>query len=306
MLSAIGTAQAVSLYDHPKYAAILIDPVSKEVLYSRRADLPRYPASITKVMTLYMAFEALDAGKLKLSDPVVMSRHAASQPPSKLGLPVGQSITVEQAIHMIAVKSANDVAAALAEKIAGSESAFAAQMTGKARSLGMMNSFFANASGLPNPAHVSTARDIATLSMAIMRDFPGHYSYFSQQVYTLNTQVFRNHNKLLGRMPGVDGIKTGYTRAAGFTLAASAMRNNKRLIAVVLGGPSTMARDDNVAALLDAGFDVLDQRARGQWLTVAANLNEPNDYRLPTTVAVVEQGSGDDRVTTGGRTNDKR
>jgi D-alanyl-D-alanine carboxypeptidase len=291
------SAQAMSLYDEPKYAAILINPETHEVLYSRRADLPRYPASITKVMTLYLTFEALEEGKLKLTDPVVISRHAAAQPPSKLGLGVGKSLTVEQAIRVIAVKSANDIAAALAEKIAGSESTFAAKMTGKARALGMMNTYFANASGLPNPRHLTTARDIAILSMALLEDYPQYYRYFGQQQYVYGKQVLNNHNKLLGKMPGVDGIKTGYTAAAGFTLAASATRNGKRLIAVVLGGPSTMARDQNVSALLDAGFDVLDRRIQGVRTTVAANLNEPADYRLPGTAAAIEQGSGDDSVT---------
>lgn len=289
-------SRAMSLYEEPKYAAILINPATHEVLYSRRADLPRYPASITKVMTLYLAFEALEAGKLKLTDPVFISRTAAAQAPSRLGLGVGKSLTVDQAIRVIAVKSANDVAVALAEKIAGSETVFAAKMTGKARTLGMMHTFFANASGLPNPAHTSTARDIAVLSMAMIDNFPQYYRYFSTQNYTYGTQIMVNHNKLLGKMPGVDGIKTGYTAAAGFTLAASATRNGKRLIAVVLGGPSTMARDQNVAALLDAGFDVLDRRSLGQRTTVAANLNEPSDYALGTET-LTEQGSGDDSVT---------
>lgn len=294
-------AQALSLYEEPKYSAILINPATHEVLYSRRADVPRYPASITKVMTLYLAFEALEEGRLKLTDPVVISRYAAGQPPSRLGLGIGKSLTVEQAIHVIAVKSANDVAAALAEKIAGSETVFAAMMTGKARKLGMMNSFFANASGLPNPAHVTTARDIAILSMAMLDNYPQYYRYFSEQTYSYGAQTMRNHNKLLGKMPGVDGIKTGYTAAAGFTLAASAARGGKRLIAVVLGGPSTLARDDNVAALLDAGFDVMDRRTRGERTTVASNLNEPNDYHLPLGIAVTEQGSGDDAVTSTGK-----
>lgn len=300
-LATTAPAQATSLYDNPKYAAIMINPETHEVLYSRRADVPRYPASITKVMTLYLAFEALESDKLELTDRVVISRHAASQPPSRLGLGVGSSLTVEQAIRVIAVKSANDIAAALAEKIAGSETAFAAQMTGKARSLGMMNTYFANASGLPNARHLTTARDIAVLSMAMLRDYPQYYRYFGQQQYVYGKQVLKNHNKLLGKMPGVDGIKTGYTNAAGFTLAASAMRDGKRLIAVVLGGPSTMARDQNVAALLDAGFDVLDRRTQGVRTTVAANLNEPADFRVPGTAMVTEQGSGDDSVTNGTR-----
>lgn len=297
--AAVVPAQAMSLYEEPKYAAILINPETHEVLYSRRADMPRYPASITKVMTLYLTFEALESGRLRLTDPVVISRRAAAQAPSRLGLAVGKSLTVEQAIRVVAVKSANDVAVALAERIAGSEGAFAAMMTGKARTLGMMNTYFANASGLPNPAHLTTARDIAILSMALIENYPQYYRYFGQQNYVYGTQVMVNHNKLLGKMPGVDGIKTGYTAAAGFTLAASASRGGKRLIAVVLGGPSTMARDENVEALLDAGFDVLDRRTRGVRTTVAANLNEPNDYPLPGNFTITEQGSGDDSVTGG-------
>jgi D-alanyl-D-alanine carboxypeptidase len=275
-----------------KYAAILVDAGNREVLYANGADLIRHPASITKIMTLFLAFDEIDAGRLRLTDRVPISRFAASQRPSRLGLPAGQSISVENAIRVIAVKSANDIAVAMAEKIGGTEANFAAMMTRKARSLGMRNTVFVNASGLPDKKHVTTARDIALLSSALIRTHPRDYAYFSQQKFEYEKLKFANHNKLLGKLPGMDGIKTGYTVDAGFTLAASAVRNGRRLIAVVLGEPSLAARDRDVTALLDTGFTVLDQRAMGKATTVAAELtpvSHPALRGLPAT----EQGSRD-------------
>lgn len=286
-------AAALSLFEQPKYAAILVDTATGEVLYSRQADTERYPASITKVMTLYIVFEQLAAGKLKLTDQVVMSRHAAAQAPSKLGLPAGRSLTVDQAIRSLATKSANDVAVALAEHVSGSSTRFGELMTTRARQLGMRNSHFVNPHGLPDTRQITTARDISILSMAMIRDFPQYYSYFEQQQFTFGDQVLRNHNHLLRTMPGVDGIKTGYTRAAGFTLAASAVRDNRRLVAVVLGGPSRMARDSNVESLLDAGFNVMGARQQGKHLQVADLLAEPGDLNDAVLMTLVEQGSGD-------------
>ena len=286
-------AGAVSLYDEPKYAAIVVDTKTGEVLYSRRADLSRAPASITKIMTLYLAFEAMERGDLNKRDLITMSRFATWQAPSRLGLGRGQKISVDAAIRVIATKSANDVSVALAEKIGGSEEAFARMMTEKARELGMKNTVFRNASGLHTPGHVTTARDIAILSLAVIKHFPEEYRYFSQTSYTYGKLTMENHNRLLKTMPGVDGIKTGYTGPAGFTLAASAVRDDRRLIAVVLGGPSTMARDQNVRALLDAGFNVLAARSGGQRITVAANLNEPNDFASLEAETSMDQGSGE-------------
>ena len=277
-MPAAAQSPLVSLYDTPKYAAILVDAKTGEVLYSRRADAERHPASITKVMTLYLAFEALARGDLHLDDRVLMSNHAAAQAPSKLGLRKGESIGVDDAIRVIATKSANDVAVALAEKLGGSEPHFAQLMNDKARELGMRETHFANATGLPEPTHITTARDIALLSMSVLKKYPKYYTYFSQQEFDWGKQKIANHNHLLGKLPGCDGIKTGYTVAAGYTLAASAIRDGRRLIAVVLGGPSTVARDGNVSALLDAGFDVLKRRANGERATVAASLDEPNDF----------------------------
>lgn len=287
------SAHALSLLDEPRYAAILMDADTGEVLYARSADAERMAASITKVMTLYITFEELKAGRLRLSDRVTFSEHAASQPPSKLGIPRGGSISVEQAINVLATKSANDVASALAERLSGSEPAFAARMTHKAKSLGMRDSVFANASGLPDPAHHTTARDLATLSSAMLRHFPNFYPIFSAWEYEYEGRILPNHNRLMRRMPGMDGIKTGYTVASGFTLAASAKRGDKRLVAVVLGAPTARARDDNVEALLDAGFTVLDYRALGKKrVSVAMRMAEPEDVMFASNTTV-EQGSGD-------------
>lgn len=270
-------ALADSLYTVPKYAAILIDYDTGEVMYARQADAIRFPASITKVMTLYVAFEELKAGNLRENDVIRVSTHAARQQPSKLGLRPGATISVKDAMGVIATRSANDISVALAEAISGSEEDFALRMTRTARRLGMTRTTFRNATGLPDDQHVTTARDIATLSRALIRDFPRRYPLFSTVEYEYEGQQIGNHNHLLKTMPGVDGIKTGFTNAAGFTLAASSLRNGKRLIAVVLGGPNRLKRDGNVSELLETGFYVLNARARGQMTTVAANFAEPDD-----------------------------
>ena len=297
VLTAAATPVAAkSLYAEPKYAAILLDAGSGEVLYSRQADAPRLPASITKVLTLYIAFEEISKGRMTLDENIVISRFAAGQAPSKLGLRQGSTIKVSDAINVIATKSANDIAVALAEHISGSEIAFASRMTTTARRLGMKSSTFVNASGLPDSRQLTTARDIATLSRAMLRDYRQFYPVFSTASIDYKGQEIKSHNHLLTTMPGVDGIKTGYTAAAGFTLAASATRNGKRLIAVVLGGPSRMARDANVSELLDTGFYVMERRKFGQRVTVAMNLAEPEDLSDGALETLVEQGSGDEGV----------
>jgi D-alanyl-D-alanine carboxypeptidase len=236
-------------------AAIAVDARTGRVLYARNADAPRIPASITKVMTVYLIFSELRAGRLSLNTRIRFSRHAASRPPSKLGLRPGQSITVDQAIRALITKSANDVAAAVAEHIAGTESAFARRMTRVARAMGMTRTTFRNASGLPTPPNVTTARDLATLSLRIQRDFPRLYRrYFSLRHFRFRGRVYRNHNRLLGRVAGVDGLKTGYTRAAGYNLAATARRNGRRVVAVVLGMPSSRARNAYMTRLLERMF----------------------------------------------------
>jgi D-alanyl-D-alanine carboxypeptidase/D-alanyl-D-alanine carboxypeptidase (penicillin-binding protein 5/6) len=287
----------------PHYAAILMDARNREVLYAQAADETRHPASITKVMTLFLAFDALSDGKLRLNDRIVMSRHAAAQKPSRLGLGVGQSLSVDQAIRVIAVKSANDIAVALAERIAGSEAGFVTLMQRKARELGMRNTVYANASGLADPTNVTSARDIALLSVALLRDHPEGYSYFSLRDASFGNQTFANHNHLLGKVIGLDGIKTGYTVDAGFTLAASAMRNNRRLIAVVLGEPSIAVRNRDATNLLEAGFRVIADRDNGQQQSVADVLPMVSHPAFRNAL-VTEQGSDDEADGAGKRSHD--
>lgn len=284
----------------PRYAAILMDARNREVLYAQAADEIRHPASITKVMTLFVAFDALSDGKLKLNDRITMSAHAAAQKPSRLGLKVGESLSVDQAIRVISVKSANDVAVALAERIAGSEPAFVTMMQRKARELGMRNTVYANASGLSDPTNVTSARDIALLSVAMLREHPEGYSYFSLRDASFGAKTFTNHNHLLGKVIGLDGIKTGYTLDAGFTLAASAMRNNRRLVAVVLGEPSVAVRNRDATNLLEAGFKVLAQRDGGVKQSVADVLPLVSHPAFRDR-AFTEQGSDDEPAANGRR-----
>ncbi|MBR0668892.1 D-alanyl-D-alanine carboxypeptidase, partial [Roseomonas hellenica] len=238
-----------------RYAAFLQDADTGAVLLAVNADEARYPASLTKMMTLYLAFEALQRGRLAETTRIRVSRHAAGMEPSRLGLRAGSTIRARDAIMALVTKSANDAAVALGEHLAGgSEVAFARMMTRKARALGMANTSFRNASGLPHPAQVTTARDMAVLSRALIRDFPGRYAYFSAARFDWRGQSMPNHNRLLSEYDGADGIKTGYIRASGFNLAASAMRDGRRLVAVVFGGASGVERDQHVMALLDRGF----------------------------------------------------
>jgi D-alanyl-D-alanine carboxypeptidase (penicillin-binding protein 5/6) len=241
-----------------------MDAGSGEILYAERADSPRYPASVTKVMTMYLAFEALASGRLHLTDPVVVSPLAAAQPATKLGLRAGETITVENALHAMAVHSANDMAVAIAEKIGGTESRFADIMTLKAQQLGMVNTRYVNPNGLPDNRQLTSAHDIAILARAVLRDYPQYYNFFSQEEFTYRGHTMYNTNHLLGKMPGVDGLKTGFTNAAGFNLCASAMRNGHRLIAVVMGSSSGAVRNANVEGLLLSGFDIEDRRDRGE------------------------------------------
>lgn len=250
-------------------SVVLVDTSTGAVLYAEDADRVRAPASLTKMMTLFLAFDSIDAGRLKLSDRVVMTRHAAGQAPSKLGLPAGQSLSVDEAIRAIAVQSANDVAVALGEKLAGNEPAFARQMTAKARALGLEHTEFVNASGLPDPhgRNLTTAREMAMLSLAMLKAHPREYGYFSTRSFEWRARRVANHNHLLGAVAGVDGIKTGYTADAGYNLAASAKRGGTRLVAVVLGGHSIKGRDRRVTRLLEAGFASL---AKGRGNVAAA------------------------------------
>jgi D-alanyl-D-alanine carboxypeptidase len=273
-----------------KYAAIVVDAKSGEVLYSNHGDSPRYPASLTKMMTLYLTFEAVSSGKLRLEDRVVFSPRAAAQSPTKLGVSAGDSITVAEAIQGMAILSANDAAMAMAERLGGSEGRFTALMTLRAQELGMQNTRFVNPNGLPDTRQISSARDMAILSRALMRDYPQYYHYFSQPGFMFRSRYIKGHNHLLGR--GVDGLKTGYTRTSGFNIAISGVRENRRLVVVVMGGPSVASRDQNAEDLLVTGFDVMSRRARGEQVTVAQNLSEPLASG-PVQRPPVEQGDGE-------------
>ncbi len=240
---------------NPPFASIVYDVNAGRVLQATNADALRHPASVTKVMTLYMLFEQLESGRFKLSTELPVSREAASQAPSKLGLRPGETISVEDAIKALVTKSANDIAVVVAEAIGGDEDRFGQMMTRKARAIGMSKSVFRNASGLPNPAQVTTARDLVTLGRAIQDRFPRYYPYFGTRTFSYDGTNYRNHNRLLGQIEGVDGIKTGYTRASGFNLLTSAKADGRHLITVVLGGRSGRSRDAQVASLIENHMD---------------------------------------------------
>jgi D-alanyl-D-alanine carboxypeptidase len=242
-------ARAVSSYAPPP-AAIVVDGNSGAVMYQSNPDALRHPASLTKIMTLYLLFERLESGKMKLDTEMSVSAYAASQAPTKLGLRPGQTLEVEDAIKSLVTKSANDASVVIAEAIAGEEHDFADMMTQKARALGMSRTIYKNANGLPDDEQVTTARDQARLGMAIQERFPRYYKYFSTASFTYRGQSMRNHNRLLGQVEGVDGIKTGFTRASGFNLVTSVRRGNRHLVSVVLGGASAGARDARMRSLI--------------------------------------------------------
>lgn len=264
-----------------RYAALVMDAETGDVLEARNADEARYPASITKVMTLYLLFDALDKGEIKHSSRVVFSRRAAGAAPTKLGVRAGQSISVEEAIQALIVKSANDVAIAVAEKLAGSEAAFAQRMTRKARALGMQDTTFVNASGLPNIRQKTTAHDLGILAQAMIREHASQYSYFSAPSFRFRKTVVPTHNRLLNSVDGVDGLKTGYTVASGYNLLTSAVREGQRLIFVVLGGPSASARDFHMAQLIEAGF-----------LSARALRTQPPEIALAAFRSIPDLGAG--------------
>jgi D-alanyl-D-alanine carboxypeptidase len=235
---------------HPPYSAIVIDHNSDQVLHSEHVDEPRHPASLTKIMTLYLLFEQLEAGRLKLDTQLRVSAFAAQQPPTKLGLKANQTLAVEDAIKGLVTKSANDAAVVVAEAIAGSEAEFAKLMTQKARALGMISTNYINASGLPADEQITTARDQALLGCTIQDHFPDYYRYFSMPSFRYHGVEMHNHNALLGQLEGVDGIKTGYTEASGYNLVASVRRKEKHIVAVVLGGTSRAKRDVRMRELI--------------------------------------------------------
>ncbi len=241
----------------PTFEWIVLNAETGQVLGQYNADELTYPASLTKMMTLYLTFEALNQGRITLDQRFVVSEHAASRAPSKLGLTPGDSVSVRDLILGIVTKSANDAATVLAEGLAGSEENFARYMTWKARQLGMDHTWYDNASGLPDPGNRTTARDVARLALALYHQFPREYRYFATREFDFRGEIVHGHNHLLDWYPGADGIKTGFINASGFNLAASAVRDGHRLIGVVMGGRSWHIRDEQMASLLDQGFAIL-------------------------------------------------
>ena len=268
----------------PQFSAIAVDARTGKILFGSAIDGQRHPASLTKVMTLYVLFEDLKAGRIKLTSDLKVSQRAASMQPSKLGLKPGSTISVENAIKALVTRSANDVAATIGENLEGSEANFAARMTRKARAIGMSKTTFKNASGLPNPAQVTTARDMATLSLRIQRDFPQYYPYFRITSFTYKGQTIRTHNRLLGRYQGTDGIKTGYIAASGFNLTTSAKRGDKRIVGVVMGSSSGGARNKYMMKMLDNAFP---KCVGGEAIAAAAGTSE-GTLVPPTKTAEVE------------------
>ena len=252
-----------------KYAGIVIDAKTGKTLYASSADSLRYPASLTKMMTLYMVFEALESGRISKKTRIRMSKNAAAEQPSKLGVRAGQSVSVEQAIYALVTKSANDVSTAVAEHLGGSESAFARQMTKKARALRMSKTTFRNAHGLPNSKQKTTARDMARLGLALREHFPQHYHYFSTRTFKYGKTRFGNHNRLLGAVSGVDGIKTGYTRASGFNLVSSVRKNGRSIVAVVMGGKTGASRNAQMKKLIARYLPKASKRGKGNLIAKA-------------------------------------
>jgi D-alanyl-D-alanine carboxypeptidase len=250
-----GRGAAAESYQ-PSYSSIVVDANSGAVMQASNADSPRHPASLTKIMTLYLLFDRLEQGKIKLTTDLPVSARAASQAPSKLGLKPGETIRVETAIRAIVTKSANDVAVIVAEALGGDEPSFANLMTAKARALGMTQTVYRNASGLPDEQQITTARDQAILGRAIQDRFPNFYPYFATRTFDFRGKSIRNHNHLLGTLDGVDGIKTGYIHDSGFNIVVSTRRANHHLIAVVFGGRTADARDARVRSLIDNNINI--------------------------------------------------
>lgn len=244
------------------YAAYVVDVETGTILHQKNARTPNFPASLTKMMTLYLVFESLQSGLLSIDEKMPVSKKAAAQPPTKLGLKPGQSIRVKDAISALAVKSANDVATVVAERLGGTEPAFARRMTNRARALGMTATTFRNSSGLPNKKQITTAYDMSVLTRALYRDFPQHMHFFSAKTFTFRGKHYRNHNRLLGQYKGMNGVKTGYTAASGFNLAASVNKNGHHVVAIVMGGKTAKRRNNQMRRLLDRAFAGLEQYDR--------------------------------------------
>ncbi|MFA5121858.1 serine hydrolase [Zavarzinia sp.] len=267
----------------PEFSVVILDAETGRVILSDSPSALRHPASLTKMMTLYLTFDALKAGTLTLDQRLPVSAYASSRPPTKLGLPPGKTVAVRDAIMALITLSANDMAVVLGEALAGSEGAFAARMTARAHELGMTSTRFVNANGLPEDEQVTSANDMAKLGLALMRDHPDYYPMFSTQKWRFGGKVITNHNRMLGRYEGTNGIKTGYIKASGFNLVVSVVRDGHHLVGAIFGGSSAKARDDHMIELLDAAF----ARIRSNPQAIAsAQVIRPNEVSPPRRAAV--------------------
>jgi serine-type D-Ala-D-Ala carboxypeptidase (penicillin-binding protein 5/6) len=259
------------------YAHFIMDANTGKVLAARNADVLNHPASLTKMMTLYMTFEALHAGRLRWDQKIKMSRNGAAVIPSKLYVREGQTFTVREAVYGMIVKSANDMAEGMGDHLGGSEARFAQMMTRKARQLGMTKTVFRNASGLPSKSQVTTARDMARLGLALQRDFPKEYGLFAMESFSFRGKRIRGHNNLMYRYQGMDGIKTGYTNASGFNLVSAVNHNGRRVVGVVLGGKTARSRDTQMAALLEKAVPQASRSRNTEQLVASANVSRTFD-----------------------------
>lgn len=260
----------------PRYAALIMNPKTGEVYHSANADARRYPASLTKMMTLYLLFEALEQRKVSLSTKMNVSKHAAIQPQTNISLRTTDKVPVDTAIKALVIRSANDVAVVVAEHLGGSVSNFAQRMTNKARQLGMKSTVFKNPNGLPNGGQYTTARDMAKLGIALKRDFPQYYQYFAARQFSWRGVTYYTHNRVMLRYAGTDGIKTGFINASGFNVVTSTERGGRPLVGVVMGGASGQWRDDRMIQLLDAAYVTIAKRGQKRGVVVAANLPAVN------------------------------
>ncbi|MBB5074023.1 D-alanyl-D-alanine carboxypeptidase/D-alanyl-D-alanine carboxypeptidase (penicillin-binding protein 5/6) [Bartonella callosciuri] len=281
-----------------KYAAIIIDANTGKILFQANSTLKRYPASLTKMMTLYMLFEAMHMGRVTPNTPIPVSHYATTRPPTKIGFKAGQTISAEVAAKALITRSANDVATAIAEYLGGSEKKFARMMTAKARKLGMMHTHFANASGLPDTRNYSTAQDMATLSLALRKNFPQQYKLFKTKSFIFRGHTINSHNKLVKVMKGVDGIKTGYTQMSGFNLATSMRSEGRSIVAVVMGGKSSTARDEHMANLLNQYLPKASQITRDGHLMASAHYKLPTGANTPIPTVKAEPNSFNDEIST--------
>jgi D-alanyl-D-alanine carboxypeptidase len=278
------TAAPIVAQARPVASSILVDAATGEVISANNADARTYPASLTKMMTLYQLFDALKRGQIGMNDTIVFSAHAAAQDATNLAVSAGDTIKVETAIKAVVVRSANDAATAIGEKLAGTEWAFAKRMNQTAKALGMTNTVFQNANGLPDPDQHTTARDMAILAVSLLRDFPEYYHYFSVESFTYRGVQYAGHNRVLNKFDGADGIKTGYIRASGFNLVTSAQRNGRRLVGVIMGGETPYIRDKNMVAMMTKGFKTTS--TTGTQLALNGSVKMTPTPAAPATLAV--------------------